>query len=254
MSLRGFVKALGRGRRCLLLLDYDGTCAPIRRDRRRARLSRPWRAALTALAQAPGVRLAFISGRSLGDLRRLAPIPGAAWIGSHGLEWWRPSMGPDPASRRAWRARSRRAQRDLAVLKGRYPRLDVEAKGPDLSLHLRGLSSAQRARLRSELAPLLRDHRLALHCGRSVFELRPLGGWHKGDVVRRLRRAWGMRAPCLYAGDDRTDEDAFQALGRLAAGATFKVGRGRTRAGTQGSRQELLELLRAVLKLSRTKE
>ena len=151
MSLPGFLRALDPGGRCLLLLDYDGTCAPIRRDRRQARLSRPWRDVLTALARLPGARLAFVSGRSLRDLRRLAPIPGAAWIGSHGLEWWRPSMGPDPASRRAWRARSRRAQRDLAVLKGRHPRLDVEAKGPDLSLHLRGLTSAQRARLRSEL-------------------------------------------------------------------------------------------------------
>ncbi|HXC63343.1 MAG TPA: trehalose-phosphatase, partial [bacterium] len=86
------------------------------------------------------------------------------------------------------------------------------------------------------------------------LELRPTG-WDKGRALRRLlaRRApgWKKTGACLYAGDDATDEDAFQALrgmGPMAFG--LKIGPGRSRAhGRVPGPAQYWSLLERVLRL-----
>jgi trehalose-phosphatase len=51
-------------------------------------------------------------------------------------------------------------------------------------------------------------------------ELRP-SGWDKGQTIRLLRSEHPAGAAVAFAGDDLTDEDAFQALG--AAGLSVLV-------------------------------
>jgi trehalose 6-phosphate phosphatase len=48
-----------------------------------------------------------------------------------------------------------------------------------------------------------------------VLEIRPRVDWHKGKAVDFILDHLGppADAPVLYIGDDRTDEDAFRALG-----------------------------------------
>jgi trehalose 6-phosphate phosphatase len=52
------------------------------------------------------------------------------------------------------------------------------------------------------------------HWGRKVLEIRPPVRLDKGRGVERLLRGAGLTG-ALYAGDDRTDLDAFAALRRL---------------------------------------
>lgn len=250
MSRAGFLREVRSQGRALLLLDYDGTLAAIRRRRQAAVLTRPWLERLRGLARTPGLQVVFVSGRALADLRRRTPVPRAGWVGNHGLAWWRPALGPSPSLRRAWRSRVRAALAELKPWRRRFPGLDLDAKGPDLSLHLRRLRPRRRAALVAALRPLLRRHRLTLHHGRHVLELRPRDGWDKGRALRRLRRALGPGLPCLYAGDDRTDEHAFAALGRGTRCLSLKIGPGPTRAMERSSRQGLLALLTQVQALA----
>jgi trehalose 6-phosphate phosphatase len=60
-----------------------------------------------------------------------------------------------------------------------------------------------------------------------VLELRPAIDWDKGRAALWLLDQvvgddWRERCAVVYAGDDRTDEDAFLALGETAI--TIKVG------------------------------
>jgi trehalose 6-phosphate phosphatase len=55
---------------------------------------------------------------------------------------------------------------------------------------------------------------LAVHWGRKVLEVRPPVEFDKGRAVRSLVERASARA-ALFAGDDTTDLDAFDALRRL---------------------------------------
>ena len=84
-----------RGARCsaalarpgtLVVLDFDGTLAPIVEDRHAAGLGARTRRALLALAR--GGPVAVLSGRAAADVRaRLRGVPLGWVIGSHGAEW-----------------------------------------------------------------------------------------------------------------------------------------------------------------------
>lgn len=68
---------------------------------------------------------------------------------------------------------------------------------------------------------------LVLSRGKMVLEIRPDVDWDKGHAVLELMRRTGdaaSRFP-IYIGDDRTDEDAFRALGDR--GLSIRVGTGR---------------------------
>jgi trehalose 6-phosphate phosphatase len=66
--------------------------------------------------------------------------------------------------------------------------------------------------------------------GKMVLEARPAFAWNKGDAVREILALAGMRGrhPLVYIGDDRTDEDAFRALG--PGDVAIHVGRRRATA------------------------
>jgi trehalose-phosphatase len=249
MSRAGFLRAAAASKGALLVLDLDGTVCPIRKDRRKVRLSRRWDGLLKALAGSPGFQLAFLSGRDLRDLRRILPIKGAAWVGSHGNAWWRPELGPGPRRLAAWNGRARRLRRRLeADLEG-LPSAAFEMKGPVFCLHLRGQSKPARARLSRRVRSRAASAAFRIKPGLEVLDLAPRGAWDKGDALRRLRQALGPSLPCLFAGDDRTDEAAFAALGRDPRCLSWKVGRGPSRAMARGSRDELHRFLRRIGRL-----
>jgi trehalose 6-phosphate phosphatase len=97
--------------------------------------------------------------------------------------------------------------------------LRLEDKGPIQALHWRGAVDEMAAEAQAgKIADAAREAGLEPHWGRKVLEIRPLAGIHKGTAVRRLLEEEGV-AMALYAGDDRTDLDAFTELrAMLAAG------------------------------------
>lgn len=236
------------GRPLAVFLDFDGTLVGIREKPELARLGPKRRAELGRLGRK--VKVAIVSGRPLAEIRRLVGVPGLAYVGNHGLEI--------RASGRTWvhPAAARRAgsvARAAAAVKARTSGLAgvlVEDKGLTASVHFR----LAEARLRRPLGRIVADEvrrsrgGLVLSRGKMVLEIRPNVAWDKGRGVLELMRGAGgagRRFP-IYIGDDRTDEDAFRALGDR--GLTIRVGTGRRTAARHRLRsvEDVWKLLAAL--------
>jgi trehalose 6-phosphate phosphatase len=200
-----------------VLLDLDGTLAPIRPRPEDVVLSPDVRRAVAELrgrAQLVGL----VSGRALEDLERIVGLPGCAYAGNHGLEIRRPD------GRREVVAEVRPFIACIAEFAARWgpEQLDpygvrLENKGVTLSFHYRTAPDARRAQdfLDREVAPAARAAGLRVTQGRKVVEVRPPVAVNKGTAVRELVAGSGCRA-AAYLGDDVTDLDAWAALRAMA--------------------------------------
>ena len=79
-------KNLSAAPRIVLLLDFDGTLAPIRKVPARAVLSRAVRQLLQRLTSRSHISLGIVTGRSLPEIRARVRIRNIFWIANHGLE------------------------------------------------------------------------------------------------------------------------------------------------------------------------
>jgi trehalose 6-phosphate phosphatase len=101
--------------------------------------------------------------------------------------------------------------------------LRLEDKGPIQALHWRGSPDQEAAEQEAhQLAERARRAGLEPRWGRKVLELRPMTGVDKGTAVRRLLDRHGLEV-ALFAGDDRTDLDAFRALRELVDEGGLRV-------------------------------
>ncbi|MHB8909526.1 MAG: trehalose-phosphatase [Syntrophales bacterium] len=220
-----------------LFLDYDGTLSPIVRDPGRASLSRAMRGRLEALLKTGRCRIAVISGRALDDLRGRVGIAGIAYAGNHGLE----VEGPEGGFRYPVPEKIRRALDDVCRILSRelstVPGAVLEEKGMTLTVHLRGVKRERLLITAQIVSEAIRSYRvrgeIVVRPGKKAFEIRPSVEWDKGKTVFWLLEkstvAGGEPPWPLYVGDDRTDEDAFRAIGER--GVTVFVGSpGRTEA------------------------
>lgn len=199
----------------LLMLDYDGTLAPIRPTPEQAGLPFGTKNVLISLAGNKGFRLAVISGRSLADIKRMVGVRGIIYSGCHGLQIEGPGIKyTHPEALQAvplLKDLKRRYAARLISIKGAV----VEDKGLALALHYRGVPKNELAVFFSVISDLRKQlpKGLVISEGRKVVELRPGIAWNKGHAVRMLLKKLGPLRPFpIYAGDDLTDEDAFRAI------------------------------------------
>ncbi len=203
--------------RAAILTDVDGTLAPIAERAEEAAVPAAMRAALATLSERFGL-VGCVSGRQALEARRLVGLEGIAYAGNHGLELLLPGdeqPRPDPSlAGRERDAAAFVAALDPAALAAIELRL--EDKGPIQALHWRGASDEAAAQARArEIANAAGKAGLDPHWGRKVLELRPVGGGGKGAAVASLLASDGLNR-AVYAGDDRTDLDAFRRLEELS--------------------------------------
>jgi trehalose 6-phosphate phosphatase len=212
-ALRPLTGAPGRSG---ILLDVDGTLAPIVERAEDAHVPESSSRALAALARRYGC-VACVSGRSATEARRLVGVGAIAYAGAHGAELLEPGASAPrilPAFA-SWIDRvsefaHARDGRDLRAL-----RVRIEDKGPIVAFHWRGAPDEDAARTRIEgIAAEAEAAGFVAHWGRKVLEVRPPVPVDKGQAVEELLRRCAVRA-ALYAGDDATDLDAFDALDSL---------------------------------------
>ena len=216
------------GRPLALLLDFDGTLAPIAPSPELAVLPDPVRETLRRLAGRRDVLVAVISGRSLDDIRRRVAVDGFVYAGNHGLEmathglvWTLPEA---ESTREAIAQICRRLRARLERVTG----VLVEDKGLTASVHYRQTPLPQVEEVRmAVLEEAARIPQLAVRPGRQVLEVWPGVAWDKGRAAgaileRAFGASWSGQVTVVYIGDDRTDEDAFIALREPAV--TVKVG------------------------------
>ena len=192
--------------RAAVLLDVDGVLAPIVARPEEAAVPEEARAELRRLATRYGL-LACISGRPEDDARRVLGLDGIRIVGEHGL-------GLDPASA-DWASRVRAFADSVD-----WP---AERKAYSVSFHYRGAEDegAANAFLEGVAADAVAAG-LEPRFGRKVLEVRPPVSADKGTAVRHLLAERRLRR-ALYAGDDTTDLDAFDALAGLELGVRVAV-------------------------------
>lgn len=205
----------------VLLLDFDGTLAPIVDRPELAAMPDATRRALDRLMAMNGVTIAVVSGRGLADVRERAAIPRIAYAGNHGMEIEGAGLHrihPEAAAARPeLEAVAATIEPALEGIDGAF----LEDKGLTLSIHYR-LAPDHAEEVR-EIVLEAAGGRSALEVfeGKMIVEVRPRVEWHKGRAVlfllEQMRPPEG--APVLYLGDDRTDEDAFRALANRGGAA-----------------------------------
>ena len=208
-----------------LLLDLDGTLAPMAPTPGDAIVPRDTLAALRDLLGGSWT-VAIVSGRPVGEVRRLVPLRGVRAFGSHGLEGsWDGRTRARPA--RALLRRLELLTNAARTLARHAPGAYLETKPAGIALHDRNVDRGDLGSWRRSVRELLRTSDLEgfeVLRGRRVIEVRPWGQ-NKGRVVRDLlrQRPASRDASLVAVGDDRTDEDMFREL--RGAGLAVRVGR-----------------------------
>jgi trehalose 6-phosphate phosphatase len=196
-------------RRAAILLDVDGTLAPIAERPEDARVPDETRREVARLASRYGL-VACVSGRPGAEVERMLSVQGVAIVGEHGLE-----LAPE-------------AQQWAETVAAFASSVDwpAERKPLSLSFHFRRAEDEAAARAYLErVAQAAERAGLVPRWGRMVLEVRPPVKADKGTAVRALvTRAGVDRA--LYAGDDTTDLDAFRGLDGLEHAVRIAVDSG----------------------------
>lgn len=190
-----------------ILLDVDGTLAPIVSQPNEAVVPEQTRAVLSGLVVRYGL-VACLSGRPGADAARVVGVDGVRYIGEHGLEL---EPGADE-----W-------AEQLAAFAASVDWPAEEGKRLTLSFHYRSaddVATAEEA-LRAVADRALTEG-LRPRWGRRVLEIRPPIKADKGTAVSRLLGESSLRR-ALYAGDDTTDLDGFRGLDGLEVAVRIAV-------------------------------
>jgi trehalose 6-phosphate phosphatase len=179
-----------------VLLDIDGTLAPIVRHAADAHVPEATRALLIEIAKRYRL-VGCVSGRRAATARQIVAIGTIAYVGNHGGELLRPGatrpeLDPELA---AWSGRVREFA--AHALTGEHQRLRVRAEDKQAiaAFHWRGAPDEAAAQdAVREIAARAEREGFAAHWGRKVLEVRPPVALDKGMGVTAL----------LDGGDDRT--------------------------------------------------
>ena len=217
-----------RERDCVLMIDFDGTLAPMVSDPRRARMSMQTRRALEGVARRYPV--AVITGRALSDVQARVPTYGVSFAGNHGLECStkgrvHPVRIPAILQRALNTVRAR-----LRCVALDYKGIYFEDKVHSLSFHYRRCPRSKHAAVRAKVMNAVREAG-GLRVVEGIYVLNILPGVRrdKGTATREMYASLaGRKKPVpVFLGDDVTDEDAFRVLRK---GITIKVGASKTSA------------------------
>ena len=209
--------------RAAILLDIDGTLAPIVDLASDARVPERTRQLLAEVAKRYGV-VACVSGRRASEARAMVSVGTISYLGSHGAEllragWTQPVLDENVAH---WARRVQEFGREADTAELRRQRVRIEDKGLIVAFHWRGAPDEDAARAGIDaIAARAESAGLRTHWGRKVLEVRPPVRIDKGVGISTFLAEEDVDI-ALYAGDDRTDLDAFRALAELAEEGRLK--------------------------------
>jgi trehalose 6-phosphate phosphatase len=202
--------------RAAVLTDIDGTIAPIVLDPKESAVPSRTRGLLRDLSERYAL-VGCLSGRRAMDARRVVGLDELAYSGNHGFELLLPGEA-EVRSDPSLDGHEMDAPRFVeAIDRSELERAGIrtEDKGAIVALHWRGAPNEAAAEsFAHEIANEAEGQGLVPHRGRKVLEIRPNVAINKGIAVAALIPARPVNA-ALYAGDDRTDVDAFTALRTL---------------------------------------
>lgn len=212
--------------RLQVLLDYDGTLVPLKRRPEQAVLSEGGRTVLTELSKK--VDLYILSGRNKEFLDTQFAGMNVHLAAEHGAfvklmgEEWKTRISSDISS---WYPHVEKIMGDYTE---KVPLSFVERKSASLVWHFRlsppDFASYHGRKMLDELQLGMANQPVTINMGKMIVEAKALE-CNKGSFVRWLRQMH-PETFILSVGDDRTDEDMFQAVDENAV--SVKVGEGAT--------------------------
>ena len=219
---------LQKARRVLLLLDYDGTLAPIVDRPELASLPQETKDALLNLSarppagpgfpSEPQIIIGIVSARSLEDVSARVGIAGLIYAGNHGLEIRGPSLDFLHPEALKMKNKVDQAYQQLKVDLAVHPGAFAEHKGLSLTVHYRGVGDewveAVKDTVEKTTLPFLESGDLVVLPGKMALEIRPNLSWHKGRAIETIQAALTCASPpsadlVMYFGDDLPDEPGF---------------------------------------------
>lgn len=241
--------AIASTARLVVALDFDGTASPLVPDPMSARALPEIAVQVGRLAALPDTFVAYVSGRSMHDLKVITEHVDdsiVALAGSHGAQYWFPGIGDSDAPGSATEEGSREDLWAAAQpIVDRFEGVGLEQKTFGMGIHTRRATPEAEAAAFAEIDALVAERfpHWRRRSGHRVLEFssRVEGKDTAMTVLREHFDATGI----LFAGDDVTDEDAMQVLG--AGDLGVRVGPGESAAALRvDTPQEMAALLEAL--------
>ncbi|WP_052193229.1 trehalose-phosphatase [Microbacterium sp. ZOR0019] len=243
------LSALAATPRLVVALDFDGTASPLVPDPMAARALPEVAVQVERLAALPDTVVAYVSGRSMHDLRVITEHTddsAIALAGSHGAQYWFPGDDPD-AVHDGFDEDGTREELWAAAkpIIARYEGAEFEPKTFGMGVHTRRANRETEERVFAEIDALVAERfpHWRRRAGHRVLEFssRTEGKDAAMTALRERFDATGI----LFAGDDVTDEDAMRVLGPDDLGV--RVGPGESAATLRvDTPQQIAELLEAL--------
>lgn len=213
-QLEAFLGLVADAPRSLLMLDFDGTLAPFRKERNKVVPYPGVTSALQNIFATGRTRVVIISGRDVTEtvpLLSIKPHP-EVW-GLHGLQRLKADGSVE------LRDLDQSAIQGLAAaelwLRSENLLEATEFKSGSIAVHWRDLAESEAETMRDRVIQGWADIAKRFDLGVMDFD----GGVeirspkiNKGTAVRTILDEMDPEAPAAYLGDDNTDEDAFEAI------------------------------------------
>jgi trehalose-phosphatase len=222
------IKSRLSGSPLVVMLDVDGTLAPIVSRPEDATVAPHTRDVLERLVATPNAHVVLVSGRAASDANGIVGVKGVWTVGNHGFEVVSPSGELETDAELADQSAAiAQAARELEPIVAAVTGAKLENKRWTLSVHYRLAARDAVPPLREEVERVALGLRLRMTDGKEIVEVRPVAHIDKGTAVvtigERLH-AFDDKASVVFAGDDRTDEDAFRSLrARSRRAVTIRV-------------------------------
>jgi trehalose 6-phosphate phosphatase len=212
--IEALLERVSRAPQSLLMLDYDGTLAPFRKNRDEAFPYPGFALLLQEIVCTGRTRVVVISGRDANELIPLLEIePRPEVWGLHGLQRINPDGSVELSALDEPTIEALSAAEDWLL----YQNLQhtAEFKTGSIAVHWRGLGECDAESLRGRVIlgwkPIANHTHLHLMEFDGGIEIRARDA-DKGDAVRTIISEMPPGTPAAYFGDDTTDEHAFEAM------------------------------------------
>jgi len=227
----------------LYAFDLDGTLAAIAYEPHLIIIEDAVKRSLVSLMKM--VRVAVVTGRSVGDARDHLGFDPHFLIGNHGSEGLPGHAGDEDVYRiltADWEKQS-----GAYLMRWKNQGVLIENKGASLSIHYRNAGNREEAR-REILECIRRLKPGARHVsGKYIENIIPQNAPDKGKAILELLAESGC-SRALYIGDDETDEDVFALRDERIFSVHVGPG-GKTNAGYYLKKQEeVYRLIQTVIK------
>ncbi|KAH7864470.1 hypothetical protein Vadar_029917 [Vaccinium darrowii] len=237
---------IAKGKRIVVFLDYDGTLSNIVDNPEKAFMTKEMRMAVREVACC--FPTAIISGRGRGKVYDFIELDNVYYAGSHGLDIAAPLQSMnygDPKHQTSVVGKKGNEvvlfqpakkylpaiQKILGVLTEKTRSIRgamIENNKFCISAHYRHVRDEDFCNLEKVVNSVIGEFKeFRISKGKKVFEIRPDMEWDKGRALNYLLDTLGLGASSdvlpIYIGDDRTDEDAFEAIRNRGEGFSIVV-------------------------------